>query len=249
MKYLMKTSFSIVLVFYSVFSVAQKGSLQSNSTLSCMQGVWIPINSSNEELLEYVIYHSFKSISISYTEAGEFEGIMVTTNGFYDSPRSYADISRDSLQVSEIKSSGKYFVWFFEENISANGWARSGGVQQDFICEGDIIEMTNNAMTILEKQRFLPYTAYFYLKEKSKADNRDYITEFEVINKLKIAEVSRKTHFYNQPKESTKRNAFVVSGDSLIVDKVMEHWIRAAYQGRKTTTVGWLKRSDLRVLE
>lgn len=248
MKYLVKINF-IFLFCLSFNLIAQiKDQVKNNSALSCIQGVWQPINSTNEELVEYVIYESFKSISISYANSKKLEGIMLTANGFYNFDDGYN--LGDSLKFSELESDGNYFVWFFLEDIKPNGWVQIGGAQEDFICDGDIIEMTDNAMTILEKQPYLPFTAYHHLKRKEEEDGRAYINEFNISNKLKKAKiVANKTYFHDQANESTRRKAFVIKGDELIVDKVANEWIKAAYEGKNTTTIGWLKASDLEILD
>ncbi len=225
-----------------------KKEVERNSALDCMQGVWQPINSQNEDLIEYIIYDSFNSVSIRYTENRKPEGVMFTINGFYNFDNGYR--LSDSLKASELQSNGNYFVWFFAEDVSLTGWARLGGVQTDLICEGDIIEMSDNAMTVLEKRSYLPYTAYHQLKEQEKKDNRDYITKFNILNKLKKAKVTvDKTYFYNDTNENTKRKAFVVKGDQVIIDKINEDWVKVAYEGEKVTTEGWLKRSDVEIID
>ncbi len=105
-------------------------------------------------------------------------------------------------------------------------------------------------MTIFEKQPYLPFTAYCFLKERGTKDERDYITEFDISSLLKQAEVtSEKSFFHDTPNEATKRRAFVVKGDKVIIDRITEGWVKAAYEGKTITTLGWLKDSDLKILE
>ena len=247
MKYLARINI-MCLLFYSLASVAQVRSLVNpNSTLTCMQGVWQPVNSTNDGLIEYIVYDSFKSISISYKREGGLENIMLTINGFYNFTNGYS--LKDSLKVADLKYDGQYFVWFFEEDLNTNGWAILGGVQKGLICSGEMIEMTNNSMTMLEKT-YIPYTVYKYLRELEKKDKRDYISEFDILNKLKMAKVSiEKAYFYNDTDEKTKRKAFVIKNDSLIVDSIFESWVKVAYEGKGTTTLGWIKRSAVDILD
>ena len=248
MKYLIKVNF-FLLLFCPLASLAQTiDEVNPKSSLDCIQGVWQPINTNNKDLIEYTIHQSFRSLTVSYTKSGKLESVMLTVNGFYDFNN--ASSQRDSLGISELQEDGSHFVWFFEEDVKPNGWAQIGGIQKDFICEGDIIEMTDNAMTIFEKQPYLPFAAYCFLKERGTKDKRDYITEFDISSLLEQAEVtSEKSFFHDTPNEATKRRDFVVKGDKVIIDKITKDWVKAAYEGETTTTFGWLKVSDLKILE
>nr|WP_288931395.1 hypothetical protein [uncultured Allomuricauda sp.] len=247
MKYLVKISL-ILMLFYPPFFLSEQLEKEkdNNSMLDCIQGVWQPINSENKGLIEYTIYDSFNSVSISYTPEKELESMIFTTNGFYDFENGY-NLS-DSLRVSDLKKNGRCFVWFFSEDVSVDEWAQLGGVQEDFICDDGIIEMSDNAMTILKKKKYLPYAAYNFLKERGKKDNRDYTNKFHILGKLKKAEVMiDKAYFYDSRNEDTKRKAFLIKGDSVIIDQINENWVRAAYEGKKITTLGWLRQSDIEI--
>lgn len=247
MKYLVKISFGLMFFYFPILSTELGKMEQANITmLDCIQGVWQPINSKNTGLIEYTVYDSFNSVSISYTQEGGLENTIFSKNGFYDFEDGY-NLS-DSLRVSDLKTDGRCFVWFFSEDINDDGWAQIGGVQEDFICDGNTIEMSDNAMTILEKQKYLPYTAYKYLKEKGNKDSKNYINEFKILNKLKKAEIIiDKTYFYGSKNESTRRKAFLLRGDNVIIDEINDNWVKAAYEGNTITTLGWLKRSDIKL--
>ena len=247
MQYLARFSFLVTIYFSQLVAFAQIAkSVADNSTLSCMQGVWKPLNSSNEKLSEYIVYDSFKAVSISYYQK-ELERIFLTLNGFYDFKN---EIQPDSLQISSLKSNGSHFIWFFLEDVRITGWAQLGGIQRDFICQDDVIEMSDNAMTILEKQSFLPYKAYYHIKQQGKKDDRDYVSEFNLVKKLKRAKiVVNKAHFHDDRDASTKRRAFVIEGDEVILNTITNSWIEAAFEGSQTTTEGWLKRTEITILE
>ena len=104
-------------------------------------------------------------------------------------------------------------------------------------------------MTILEKKPFLPFKAYDYLKEQSNKDHRDYVAEFSIQKKLKKAKVVvDKTYFHSAQSESTKRKAFVVKDDEVIIDLIDKDWVKVAYEGKQSTTEGWLNKSDIEIL-
>ena len=101
MRYLVKISLIFLISYLSFKTSGQiKKDVEENSALSCLQGVWQPINSKNEELTEYIIYNSFYSVSIRYTDNGETEGTIFIINGFYDFDDGYA--LSDSLKVNEL---------------------------------------------------------------------------------------------------------------------------------------------------
>lgn len=248
MKYLAKINIVLLTSCSSLIALAQvKNEVKSNSTLACMQGVWQPTNSRNEGLVEYVVYDSFNSISVSYTTQGKLERVLFTINGFYSFDNGYS--LSDSLIVSELSSSGTHYVWFFAEDVRQSGWAQIAGVQSSLLCDDDVIEMSDNAMTILEKRSYLPYTAYHHLKEQGRRDNQDYIGTFNILDKIKRAKVIKdRTYFHNDPSQTTRRKAFVVKADVVIVDQIEEDWIKVAYEGEKITTEGWLQMTDVEIM-
>ncbi len=53
-----------------------------------------------------------------------------------------------------------------------------------------------------------------------------------------------KAFFYTGKQESTKREAFVLKGDIVFIDKIESDWIHCSFYG-KTVTRGWLKLSSV----
>ena len=220
----------------------------STSNLYCIQGIWSPINSGNEDLIEYSIVYKNKSISVAYTPELTFEGKSILYEGFYnlseaDGTFSF-DESEDSLNVRHMDQNGEYYVWFFEEDVKQSGWGRVGGIQKYYSCYGNTIEMTDNNMTILEKQSFLPFTAINFIRQESKKDRRDYVSEFN-IEPGKARVVAEKAYFHDQPDEGTRGKAFVVKDDTVYLDEVKDGWTKVVYEGKKINTAGWIKSSQL----
>jgi hypothetical protein len=252
MKYLIAINcILLVLTYFNNLTYAQaNNSINFNTAINCMQGVWKPVNSRNEGLISYTIYYGHKAVNISYLKDGDFEGLLLTRNGFYDFNSNWKYKLSDSLKIHNLQEDGAYFVWFFEDDIKENGWATLGGVQTYFSCSDEIIEMSDNSMTVLKKQLFLPYTAYNHLQDQGKIKGRDYISEFDILTKLKKARViMEKAHFHNTPSEGSKRKAFVIKGDEVIIDDIKKDWVKVAYEGKNATTEGWLKRADLQVID
>ncbi len=235
----------LLLALTSHFVYAQNQETQ----LECIQGIW-KTTRIEDDLIQYTVTRNNKSIGIAYTDEG-LEYYSIHFEGFsnLEGKEIVGFGSVKDFDPDDLKASGKYYISFLEKEALQDSLV-DASVQTDFLCEDDIIEMSDNSMTILEKESFLPYTAYYYIKEQGKKDNRDYINEFDIMNKLEKAKAKvDKTYFHNERNENSKRKAFVVKGDQVIIDQITESWVKAAYEGEKITTEGWLKLSDLEILD
>ena len=247
MKYLKMNKLKLILLLTlsNQFVFAQNQQTQ----LDCIQGIWKTTRIEGD-LIQYSVTKDHKSIGIAYTDEGlEYYSIFFEGFSNLKNKEIVGFGSVKDFNPNDLKDSGKYYISFLEEETNRDSLVNAS-VQTDFICEGDVIEMSDNAMTILEKQSFLPYTVYSYIKEQSKKDNRDYTTEFDILSKLKRAKVTvEKTHFYSNRNENTKRMAFVVKDDQVIIDETVGYWVKVAYEGKEVTTEGWLKQSDIKLFE
>ncbi len=50
-----------------------------------------------------------------------------------------------------------------------------------------------------------------------------------------------KLYFFETKADSTRRKAYVLAGDPLVISRIDGAWAEATYFGRKTTTTGWIK--------
>ena len=231
--------------------------VEPGSKLDCIQGIHSPINDNNPNSETYLITKGFKTMSLILKKNGEdrqFYELNIGYEGFYnfseyaDNFGSYAVV--DSFYLCNLRQNGPHYVTFLEKHIKPNGWVISLTTQPEYFCDGSFIESSDRHLTMFEPVSYLPYTAYFHLKEQSEKAARDYVKEFDVLDKLKKARVeTEKAHFYSQPDENTKRKAFVIKGDKVIIDKITKNWVKAAYEGGTIITLGWLKVSDLKILE
>lgn len=240
-----KLKIILFLALNSHFIYAQNRETQ----LECIQGVWKVIQI-EDGLVQYAVTKNNKSIWIAYTDEGlEYYSIFFEGFSNLEGNEIVGFGNVKDFNPADLNASGKYHISFLEKEAFQDSLV-DASVQTGFICEGDFIEMSDNAMTILEKQSYMPYTAYHHIKEQGKADNRDYIDEFDILSKLKRAKITvDKTYFHNGQSETTKRRTFVISGDQVIIDEITEHWVKVAYEGEKVTTEGWLIRSDIEIID
>lgn len=122
--------------------------------------------------------------------------------------------------------------------------------QPEYFCDGGFVESSDRHFTMYEPVSFLPYSVYRHLREQSEKDDRDYIKEFDIAGKLKKARVIvAKSYFHNDSNDDSKRNAFVVENDVVIIEVIRKDWVKVAYEGAKVITDGWLKRSEVGIVD
>ncbi|MFN4909602.1 MAG: hypothetical protein ACK454_07485 [Flavobacteriales bacterium] len=63
--------------------------------------------------------------------------------------------------------------------------------------------------------------------------------------------VAKKTFFYNMPDESTRRSAYLIQGDRIMVEKSQRNYVYVTFTNETTgrTTAGWLKSDDLEPID
>ncbi len=227
--------------------------VENGSKLECIQGIHSPINDNNPGYTTYIINHGFHFLTIILKE-DKLDELMIGYEGFYnfeeyaDNIGSYSVV--DSFYLCDLKQDGPHYITFLEEDVQPNGWVTSLITQPEYFCSTGFIESSDRHLTMYEPVAYLPYTAYHHLKIRAKHDKRDYISEFDILSKLKKAEVStEKTYFHNDHNDDTRRKAFVIKGDKIIIDYIMKDWVKVAYEGEKVTTEGWLKRTDIKILD
>ena len=244
MKYLIRNAIVILIIHFGYLSFSQ--TINNESTLKCMQGIWSPMNSQNTALQEYILKRDFKSISIAYnSQSKAIEALSVIYEGFYNFPgiKDFPSRKKDSLNVKNLLKDGAYYVWIREKDVNKEGWSKFSGFQKGYSCSENFIEMNDNSATILERKSFLPYSIYKVVSVQGKKEGRDYIKEFGIQPKMAKINID-KTFFYNEPDLSTKRKGFVVLRDTVFIEEIKAEWIKVVFEG-KTLTIGWLKLSDV----
>jgi hypothetical protein len=231
--------------------------VELESKLECVQGIHSPINDNNPNSETYLITKGFKTLGLILKKVGkkkEFYELNIGYEGFYDfkeyagNKGSYSVV--DSFYVCDLKQNGPHYITFLEKDLKDNGWTTSLTTQPEYFCDGGFIESSDRHLIMFEPVLYLPYTAYNHLQDQGKIKGRDYISEFDILTKLKKARViMEKAHFHNTPNESSKRKAFVIKGDEVIIDDIKKDWVKVAYEGKNATTEGWLKRADLQIID
>ena len=247
---------TVLVITISVFNMPLFGQignsieLDSQSHLYCMQGIWSPINSRNNDIKEFVIRKNFKCISVGYKSDGEVLSFLVFYDGFYNFPEKikFPSRTKDSVFTQRLQQNGDFYVWFRERDIGKSGWAKISGAQRGYECSSGFIELNDNATTILQRKLFLPYSAIEHIKNQGATDRRDYLKEMNIRPK-KAAIKSKKAFFHNEPNVESKRKGFVVVGDQVFIDEIILGWAKVIFVGSKSTTKGWIKEGDFNLLE
>lgn len=231
--------------------------VKAGSKLECIQGIHSPINDNNPNSRAYLITKGFKTLSLILKKEGNkmsFYELNIGYEGFYnfeeyaDNIGSYSVV--DSFYLCDLKQDGPHYITFLEEDVKPNGWVTSLITQPEYFCSAGFIESSDRHLTMYEPVPYLPYTAYYHFKMRAKQDNRDYVSEFDILSKLKKAVViSDKAFFHREQDNNSRRKAFVVKGDKIIIDYISKDWVKVAYEGEKVITEGWLKRSDVKILD
>mgnify|MGYP000079213409 CR=1 FL=1 len=63
--------------------------------------------------------------------------------------------------------------------------------------------------------------------------------------------VASKTFFYNMPDESTRKSAYLIQGDRIMVEKSQRNFVYVTFTNEASgrTTTGWLKSDDLEPID
>ena len=223
-------------------------SIAQGSQIDCLQGVYQITNDDNPEFENYHITFKYKYL-ILYLKIGSEKRLLDEFNlGYHGFANQNKITKKTNLSICDLQPDGDTYISIPEENVADNGQISTFYQNEEFYCEAGFVEYFTRQLMFKEQLAFLPFTAYYHIKEQSKEKGRNYLSEFNIPALLKRAKVTaKKAYFYDSQGESARRKAFVVKGDELIIDTIEEEWVKAAYEG-KTTTLGWLKRADLNIL-
>lgn len=227
--------------------------VHDGTKLSCIQGIFSPIDDENPNLKTYWINKGFKTLTVVINEVNGIQdtySFSTGYNGFYNFQEYASNFSSyavvDSFYVCNLSDDGPHYIEFFDKDIKSNGWVSELTTQPEFFCEEGSIETSDRNLTRYSKQSFLPYSAYHALEGKGKEDQRNYIHEFDIKPKTGVIIVD-KAYFYNDSNDQSKRKAFVLKDDTVFIETIQPTWIQVAYVGEKVTTKGWLKRNSIKI--
>ncbi len=153
--------------------------------------------------------------------------------GFYD-------VEKTSILSVGVESNDDYL---YTEMDSKGNIA----VDKFFFCGVDYMTKLHFEF---ERLHFMPYRVYQHLAKQIANNKINYLSEYDALYLLKkVKVVTERAYFYDAPKDETRRKAFVVKNDELIINAIANDWIEAAYEGKDKTTLGWLRASDLKILD
>lgn len=223
------------------------------SKLDCIQGIHSPINDDNPDYSTFIINEGFHFLTL-ILKGNELDEFIIGYEGFYNFPgyeNNYGSFSAvDSFYICDLKQDGPHYISFLEKDIKPSGWVTSLITQPEYFCDSGFIESSDNHLTMYEPIQYLPYQTFPLLYEQGRLNKRDYITEFNILDKLKKAEIIiDKAYFHTTPNERSKRKAFVILGDIVFVDKVVDTWVKIGYLGGSSLTQGWVKKGVLRIIK
>ncbi len=259
-----KLLIGIILVFIQCKSIAQtslgcieKKPVPSGSDLFCEQGIFQTIEDFKTDVESFKITKGYKSIQVNLEKSGPFSSKIYNWNilyegfGEFNQKDDYGNrLIPESYKVCDLLPSGPHHISTTITSVNNDGTLKGYQIIDEYTCDEQSITFFKMRQHYLQKQNFLPYRVYSAIVEKGKTDNYDYLAEFELQHTVKRARVKvPKSSFYDGWSETKKRKAFVVEGDEVFIDRIAEDWIRVAYEGKTSTTKGWLKREDLEIIE
>lgn len=222
-----------------------------NTQIDCLQGVYQIINDNNPETENYQITSGYKYLIIYLSKKPDKKNSLDEFNlGYHGFINQEIASNKQNLNICDLQPDENTYISISEGDIDHKGQIAHYYENEEFYCEAGFVEYFTRKLMFKEKLSFLPFQAYKHIKHKASTDQRDYITEFDILNKLKKAKVTtERAYFHNDQDKSSMRNAYVIKKDQVIIDKIEKDWVKAAYEGKTTTTEGWLKREHLEILE
>ena len=216
-------------------------SVKGQNPIDCMQGFWKGVTMDIEpyedisDLYQIVYNDSIYSFYLSSNKILTFQYKFVDFDPELKSTNFYEVKSINTLEPGSVPNKDYYYFEIDEDGNQS--------MDKYYSCNGNELTLLH---LIYEKQSFVSYSVYSYLK----SIDPEYLKKINVLKQIKIAEIKvDKAYFHNQPNEDTKRKAFVIKGDEVIIDEIKDGWYRVAYEGEKITTEGWIKANDLEILK
>lgn len=172
--------------------------------------------------------------------------------GFWESTKKPLFNDRNSF-IKSLKDSGNILVRFNEDVEEYN--YSTVEKSTDFERYHEVTEILHDGFSYDKKTNefdfrrtfSLPKKIFSSLKEKSKLDNIDYIKDYGIHSLSKKVRVKvGKTYFHNEMDNATRRKAFLVKGDEVYVEEILDAWVKVYYDG-KIISGGYVKKSDLEI--
>lgn len=236
----MKISFSLFGLFLCIVSNAQ-----SPTHIDMLQGYWV--QDSEEDLAFYKYYEGQNLYEI--IDWGDHISVSKYFISFLNNP------SDDSVSLLDLAVDGDSYAIFDALDIKDESYISVGSNIYSFDLSEDYFNFYANNPVSHYKIDSLPPNIYSrFLLEKEKLDNEvvfDFVPNYLRKEPYKlpnqIEAVSNRVYFHIMPEVSTKKKAFIVSGDHAKVLYQKRDWYYIIYYGASINTVGWVKKSDVKI--
>jgi len=230
-------------VIYCVLLLILKGNYvysQGTNKLECIQGIWQGTNMDIEPFQElsdfYQIIHGDSIIAFYLSDNDIYISRFKFINfDIQEAEVDFYDVKESNTLSTDQNSNDSYIYTEIDQE---------GNVALDkyFSCGSTFL---NKLHMEFQKEDYLPYSVYSFFKKNGPR----FISQFNLENELiKAKIIVDKSYFHSRPDENTKRRAFVIRNDQVIIDKIKEDWMKVAYEGGTVVTEGWLKRSDVELI-
>ncbi|WP_299211643.1 hypothetical protein [uncultured Aquimarina sp.] len=235
--------------------VLTKRNIQTQTSLSKLQGIWKGQKDLNQSI-PYRIQYNKKTLDILCIEGICDEGgndnsvLELSYLGFLDKNEEEILKNKESYDTNSLQNEGKVMVRLLkndinvDENYSFDSFFYTTKLTSSYMYDEELY----NQSSFLRIDA-LPKEIFIKLKSRSKADNVTYIKEFNIQEQSKKVKITAdKTFFYTEMSEASKRKAFLVKNDTAYLEDINDDWVKVYYDG-KIVSGGYIKRSDIKVLE
>ncbi|MCB9018251.1 MAG: hypothetical protein WCU80_12280 [Paludibacteraceae bacterium] len=208
-----------------------------------LEGIWLyldtPEDTNTNNTRFIMINKSGKNLGYGYELEGEIDWIGESYYGFQD----YSDDEASTINVEDLKTSGKYYTEISKPFIDKEGFATVPHFSTPEIVEisESTLWINYGKVSIYEKIDNLSEIDMKLLYLRGKKDNRDYIKEY--LN-LDVREITApESIIYSEPDKSTKMH--LTKGDMIFVVEEKNDWIKIEHSG-ENLMIGWIKKEDVK---
>ena len=240
---MVKTCISLLILFLNVVSYAQ-----SPTNIDMLQGYWVQNSEENN-----ISFHKYYEGQYLY-EITDWENRVSVSKYFI----AFLDnTGNDSISLLDLGVDGDLYAFFDILDVENGSYVSVGSSIYSFDLAENYFNFYANSPVSHLKIASLPSKIYrIFLKRKEALDKEvifDFVPDYlkEGFNALptQIEAVNERVYFHILPEASTKRNAFIVSGDRAKVLYQKPNWYYIVYYGASKNSVGWVKKADVIVLD
>ena len=239
----MRISFSLLSSFLCMVSYAQ-----SPTPINMLQGYWVQ-NSEEDNVTLYKYYEGQYLYEIT-----DWENRISVSKYFISFLN---NTGNDSVSLLDLSVNGDLYAFFDILDIKDESYVSVGSNIYSFDLGEDYFNFYANSPVSHYKIASLPPRIYnVFLKRKEELD-KDIVFDFvpnylrEGPDKLpnRIEAINKRVYFHTMPEVSTKRSAFIVSGDRAKILYQKQNWYYIIYHGTISYTTGWVKKSDVEIID